>query len=561
MDKAMRPKVDGAWNLHAATLDAPLDFFVMFSSVACVLGSPGQANYAAGNAFLDALAHWRRSQGLPAVSIEWGPWAEAGMAAETSGSQMKSRGMGLIPPKQGLDVLGGLLRSAPANTAVMDVAWPAMLRTMGTRRPALLGDMASQETAEAEPAGAKVDHAFRQKLFAADFDERKGLLRGYFVDELARIMSMESSTLDVNEPLNMLGLDSLMALELKNSLEARLVFDLPMSRFLEGPSIASLAEYVAETLVEGEGTAESGGEDTADEPRSLIAAAAEEAAGDNGWSPIVPLKPRGDLPPLYCVHPLGGDVMCYFGLSHFADPGRPVYALRAQGIDAAHEPHDSMDAMVDDYLAAIRKLQPEGPYHLCGWSTGGIFAYAMAERLLQEDVAVAPLLLFDSPMPSILDNVDLDDDARFLYDLVNFSNRFAGAEMEVSYEALSTMNREQRFQAVLSEAKAHRVVPAEVSTEHIRRLIDVCRAHVRLTLDYQPKAMKHPVHIYRPAIQGVLAEASGQELDKHLGWGKLLGNCLTSEKVLGDHFSMMIGDNARRLAAAIEKRLAAESAK
>ncbi|OHB69486.1 MAG: hypothetical protein A2V70_10225 [Planctomycetes bacterium RBG_13_63_9] len=566
LDKAMAPKVQGAWNLHAATLDASLDFFVLFSSVACVLGSPGQANYAAGNAFLDGLAHYRRAQGLPAMSVNWGPWAGSGMAVEAGrGGQIRARGMDLIPPETGLKVLGGLMRAGAANVAVMDVHWPDLLKLMPRRKPTLLRDLAAKEGEQTTGAeGSKVNHEFRQKLLSVDLPERTALLQDYFVDELARIMGIEPASLDVQQPLNMLGLDSLMAIELKTNLETQLMFDLPMARFLESPSVVTLAGHAAESIVNGAAASdapsstdspETDQQPTSYEDRAPVGASAESNAArprPNGaaaaWSPLVGMQRDGGKPALFCVHPVGGDVRCYYYLARNKKLNRPVYALRARGMDASIEPHHSMDEMVDDYLRSIREVQPEGPFHLAGWSTGGIFAYEMARRLAEEGVPAGMLALFDSPMPSIFSNVDLGDDARFLYDLVNFANWFAGAKMSVSYDELHSQGPEQRLETVLHEAKRHRVVPADVSADHIRRLIEVCKTHVRIVMDYTPVPFQQHLHIFRPMDTSALSEASGQSVDQDLGWGSVVGQNLTLREVPGNHFSMMTGENADQLA-------------
>src|SRR5262249_11363419 len=127
----MAPKVYGAWNLHQQTRELPLDFFVVFSSVASVLGSAGQSNYAAANAFLDALGHHRRAEGLPGLSIIWGPWAEAGMAARLS---LAGQGVEKIDPADGLRVLVELLgpgqRHGPAQVVICRVHWPAFQRRL-----------------------------------------------------------------------------------------------------------------------------------------------------------------------------------------------------------------------------------------------------------------------------------------------------------------------------------------------------------------------------------------------------------------------------------------------
>ena len=152
----------------------------------------------------------------------------------------------------------------------------------------------------------------------------------------------------------------------------------------------------------------------------------------------------------------------------------------------------------------------------------------------------------------------MTDDARFLYDVVNFSNYFAGAEMAVSYEKLRCQHPDERIRTVLDEAIKHKVVPPDVSTEHIRRLIDVCRAHSRAIMEYEPPKLAQEVHIFRPAEVSVLKEASGQEIAADLGWDSFATERFNFYQVPGDHFSMMTGENAVKLARLIRECIECE---
>jgi myxalamid-type polyketide synthase MxaB len=209
--------------------------------------------------------------------------------------------------------------------------------------------------------------------------------------------------------------------------------------------------------------------------------------------------------------------------------------------------------MADVYIESMRSVQPGGPYYLVGWSAGGIVAMEVARRLIDDGREVAWLSWIDTPMPSIYEHVDLNDDALFLCDLIDFINRFAGAAMKVNYEELKALDAETRFERVLSEAQDQKVVPPDVSAGYIRHLVDVAKIHVGYIKQYALPAIDTRVHLFRPTEGRVLEDMSGQQLGDDLGWRAVLGDRLQVHPAPGDHFSMMLGENAAHIAAAMTR--------
>ena len=241
----MGSKVDGALNLHAATLDRPLDFFVLFSSVSAVLGVPGEGNYAPGNAVLDAFAARRRAEGRPALSIVWGPWGEVGLiAARTDGgNRLAARGLGSILPAEGLGALEALLGDGAAVTPLVmrfapdrwGRAYPASLR-------GLLRDLCAVDPAER----ARQDIAARARAAAAP--ERRALLEAWLQEQVAQVLRLSPAEVYRGQPLKNLGLDSMLSLELRNRIERAFMMALPATVIWNYPTLAALAAHLEERL-------------------------------------------------------------------------------------------------------------------------------------------------------------------------------------------------------------------------------------------------------------------------------------------------------------------------
>ncbi len=247
--RVLAPKVQGTWNLHAQTRGAALDFFVLFSSVAAIWGSAGQSSYAAANAFLDALAHARRAQGLPALSINWGGWSQVGLASgdEVSG-RMTGHGMKAITPDAGVVALEHAMRQQAAQVAVVPIDWPVFLARFPVDRvPSLLAEMSRESRrrpGDQQPSPGQSD--LLQRLTEAGADNRRRVLSDYLVEQAKLALGLDAqATLDPRRPLNELGLDSLMAIEMRSKLGRAVGHPLPATILFDYPTVEGLVGYLA----------------------------------------------------------------------------------------------------------------------------------------------------------------------------------------------------------------------------------------------------------------------------------------------------------------------------
>jgi myxalamid-type polyketide synthase MxaB len=236
----MAPKVRGGWELHRLTRRIPLDFFVSFSSMASLTGSPGQANYAAANAFLDSLATLRRAEGLPAVSIQWGPWAEVGMAA---GLEFGA-GIEKLSVDDGLEALRILLkpqRGAHGEIGVMKVRWDTFAKRWPS--PESLNYFSALLDLSRAAALAPTDN-FSKTLRSAPEAARRQLLVQHIHEAVRQVLGLGANyEIKEGQAWTDFGVDSLMMVEIKNRLERSLRLTFPVELLLRDVSIRSVAEF------------------------------------------------------------------------------------------------------------------------------------------------------------------------------------------------------------------------------------------------------------------------------------------------------------------------------
>ena len=253
LDLVMRSKVDGAWHLHDLTADLDLAAFVAFSSVAGTLGTAGQANYAAANAYLDALAAHRQAKGLAGTSIAWGLWADAsgmtGHLDETDVARLSRIGIAPLPAGSALGLLDQALAAGGPHVVAARLDPAGLRRLAGTQAPPMLRDLIP--AADTGPASSAGDpRAWRRRFQGLPEADRHGALVGLIRAEVATVLGYPGADLvDTSRTFKELGFDSLASVELRNRVRATTGVRMAATIAFEYPSVTALATALQEEVL------------------------------------------------------------------------------------------------------------------------------------------------------------------------------------------------------------------------------------------------------------------------------------------------------------------------
>ncbi|MFD4351631.1 amino acid adenylation domain-containing protein [Nocardia sp. NPDC058518] len=298
-----------------------------------------------------------------------------------------------------------------------------------------------------------------------------------------------------------------------------------------------------------------------------LAAVVRSGGAARVFDPVVPLRPRGagaDQVPLFLVHPIGGNVLCYLELAKQLPGGRPVYALQAAGVEPGTEPLTTMAKLARSYLDAIRRIHPHGPYHIAGWSFGGYVALEMARQLPERDLA--QLILLDTiaigDQPDPISEPDLI--VWFFVELLWYAEGDRAAQAGFDTSGSCDTDVDLLFDSVLGQAVAKGIVPRDSSPQLIRRLYSVFRANYQAMVDYTMTQLDRDLVLLKarealPELIGGAHRRVGSWFESaNNGWAQWATRDLEIIEVPGDHLTMMTGANVAAVASALGAALATE---
>ena len=553
--RVMSPKAAGAWNLHAASAKLSLDHFVMFSSVSALVGTAGQANYAAANCFLDALAHHRRARGLPALTVNWGALAEVGFLARNAkvAEHLAAHGVHGIAPAQATEMLGRLLQSDAAQIGFMRVDWQKFFgaRAMASPPPKFSEVFTAASAVKSENAGEA-----RNLVLSAPAAERQSLAAACVGESAAKVLRTSAAKLEANRPLKEMGLDSLMAFELLNRLETQFGITLPPGRFSANATINNLATVVLEIL--GGAAAP-----TATVVETVTATGGHEAvsAGEPNGSgnQLLTLRAGRAGGAIFLIHAAGGLTNIYDELAAQLPEDFSVHAIQSRVPAGAGEEWDSLEALARDYAGLIARQQPDGALRLAGFSIGGLFALATARELERRGRTISLVGLIDAPMAvldpqfppaQMLKNLIAEMFDYFTSEVKLFKPRgtgdLAGSMTELAEKTAAAKDEAAQVRLVMEWLGEHGLETDNGEDSGLTKFFELFNRHLNLIRTARLETVAAPVWSWRAGLSQLTSLPTAPEIQ-----GRITRGGFAEQLLEGRHFELMHPPLVKMLASRI----------
>ncbi|WP_257002069.1 non-ribosomal peptide synthetase [Streptomyces sp. WZ.A104] len=380
------------------------------------------------------------------------------------------------------------------------------------------------------PSGKRDDAALRAlpptRRTAQDGQAPRDAYERTLAELLGELLGLDR--IGIHDDIFALGATSLTTMRLVVLIEQRYGVSLPISGFIAAPTVAALAAKLR-----------SGG-------------------AEIGFDPLVPIRREGDRPPLFLAHPMGGNVLCYLPLVRHLPDDQPLYAFQAAGGDPGTEPLRTVPEIAESYIAAMRRVRPEGPYTIGGWSFGGFVAFEMARRLRASGAEVAAVILLDTvALGPVEERRAYTDEALlgwFFWELL-LLGRGGDSPLETIPAELSSLD--EKFDYIARVAADEGILPPDSKGSLVGRLFRVYESNWRATQDYEPGPATEGLTLIRateplPRVLRAMHEAgSTRHTDPANGWHTMTAGPVEVVHVPGDHLSIMEEPHVAHLARAV----------